>query len=851
MKTLLRQMIFATGLVGCLVAWTDAAAEPRVYRDSIDPQWIGSAGDFWYRVDLPEGRQEFIHVDATAGSRRPALNHEAVARQITELTGSEVEAGRLPVEMLRYSDDGRYIDLLGGTAGWRLDRTSGDLTSFDESAGRTGLPFSLVPRLSKSTGAETHVTFFNRLDFPVTVWWVDGSGGRHKYADLAPGQRHRQHTFGQHIWLVLDSGGEVLAVFEATDEEALAIIDGGEPDYVPPTAPPVEILGAAVPSPDGLKAIFIRDHNLWLRDLETGTETALSMDGRANDSYRKDGQRPRLVEMEYEFPAPADSVPDVHWSPDSRYVIALRTRAVTERKVQMIASAPDDQLQPRVESYPYLKPGDDLPVGIPHLFDTDAGIQIPLDTTMFEDPWSIDNFHWTPAGDEFFFLYNQRGHQLLRLIRIKASSGKTKVIVEEKSDTFIDYQGKLFIEHLDAVNDLIWMSERDGWNHLYLYDRQRGRMKKQITEGNWVVREVDRVDAETGHIWLKAMGLVKGEDPYFIHYARVDFDGENFTRLTDGPGTHRVEMSPDGRFLVDEWSRVDLPPIHVLRDATDGRLVCELEQADASEIPAAGRRFPEPLVAPGRDGVTPIHGIIHRPSNFDPDRKYPVLEQIYAGPHGHHVPKDFRAQYRLQDLADRGFIIVQIDGMGTNWRHKAFHDVCWQNLVDGGFPDRIPWLKAAAAHEPALDLTRVGIYGGSAGGQNALAGMLTHGDFYKVAMADCGCHDNRMDKIWWNEQWMGYPIGPHYEANSNVTMAGNLEGSLLLIVGELDRNVDPASTMQVVDALIKADKDFEMLVIPGAGHGAAGTPYGRRRTADFFVRELLGAEPGMETREAQ
>jgi len=248
-------------------------------------------------------------------------------------------------------------------------------------------------------------------------------------------------------------------------------------------------------------------------------------------------------------------------------------------------------------------------------------------------------------------------------------------------------------------------------------------------------------------------------------------------------------------------------------------------------------------VARARDGVTDIYGVINRPTNFDPGKKYAVIENIYAGPQGAFVPKGFSTLNSMQGLAELGFIVVQTDGLGTSFRSKKFHDVCWKNLVDAGFPDRILWLKEAAAKYPSMDLTRVGIYGGSAGGQNALGALLTHGEFYKAAVADCGCHDNRMDKIWWNEQWMGWPIGKHYEEQSNVTLAHNLTGKLLLTVGELDKNVDPATTMQVVNALIKADKDFDLVVFPGAGHGAGGSPYGRRRMQDFFVRHLLGVEP--------
>ena len=296
-------------------------------------------------------------------------------------------------------------------------------------------------------------------------------------------------------------------------------------------------------------------------------------------------------------------------------------------------------------------------------------------------------------------------------------------------------------------------------------------------------------------------------------------------------GVNADQVTPEAKFIED-----------LSADSLDTvELVMALEEADVSALREAGWQAPERFVATGRDGETPIYGIIHKPSNFDPNKRYPVIEKIYAGPHAAHVPKSFSTGG--SQIAELGFIVVQIDGMGTSHRSKAFHDVCWQNIGDAGFPDRVRWIKAAAESRPWMDLSRVGIYGGSAGGQNAMRALIAHHDFYHVAVADCGCHDNRMDKIWWNEQWMGYPIGEHYAASSNVDQAHRMEGKLMLIVGELDTNVDPASTMQVVDALIKADKDFDLVVIPGAGHGAAGTAYGRRRQRDFFVRHLLGVEP--------
>ena len=279
-----------------------------------------------------------------------------------------------------------------------------------------------------------------------------------------------------------------------------------------------------------------------------------------------------------------------------------------------------------------------------------------------------------------------------------------------------------------------------------------------------------------------------------------------------------------------------MPPVTVLRDGKDGEIIMELERTQMSELIASGYQVPEVFSSEARDGETDIWGLIYRPVNFDESKSYPIIEAIYAGPHGSHVPKDFRGVPRYANLAEMGFIIVQIDGMGTSNRSKAFHDVCWQNLKDAGFPDRILWMKAAAEKYAYMDTTRVGIYGGSAGGQNSTGALLFHPDFYDVAVSSCGCHDNRMDKASWNEQWMGYPVGPQYSACSNIDNAHRLEGRLMLIVGELDRNVPPESTMRFVDALVKADKDFELIVIPGGGHGMGR--YGNRRMHEFFVNTL-------------
>jgi dipeptidyl aminopeptidase/acylaminoacyl peptidase len=574
-------------------------------------------------------------------------------------------------------------------------------------------------------------------------------------------------------------------------------------------------------SPDGKKTTFIRGNNVFLKLKEGGEEVQLTTDGKPEDSYEG----------------------GMFWSPDSSRFVALKTQRAEEHKVYLIESSPRDRTQPKLHTMDYQKPGDKIAVTKPHLFDANTRKKLPVSDTLFPNPWSVEELRWSADSKRLTFLYNQRGHQVLRILAVSGETGEVGALVNEESKTFVDYAHKRFTHYVDEAGELIWMSERDGWNHLYLIDSRTGDVKNQITKGNWIVRGIDGVNETTRQIWFRAGGIYPEQDPYYIHHCRVNFDGTGLLMLTAGNGTHEIEYSPDHKYLVDSYSRIDQPPMTELRKVEDGSLVCKLEEADCSKLQETGWKVPERFVAKGRDGSTDIYGVIYRPTNFDPAKKYPVIEAIYAGPQGSFVPKRFSSFHQPQALAELGFVVVQIDGMGTSNRSKAFHDVCWKNLGDSGFPDRILWMKAAAAKYPQLDISRVGVYGGSAGGQSATRAVLAFGDFYKAAVSDCGCHDNRMDKIWWNELWMGYPIGPHYAEQSNVTQAKNLTGKLMLIVGELDRNVDPASTMQVADALIKANKDFDLIVIPGGGHGAGGGPYGTRRMRDFFVRHLLGVEP--------
>ncbi len=797
----------------------------KVFRDRVEAHWLPGNAQFWYEAKTGTNTSEFIFVDAESGERRAAFDHAKLAKALTKAEVKTV-AANLPLANLEWNAPAE-ISFRAGGKNWRADLATYALTESPVTTKARTFTADEAPHASRAGGGESALTFFNRTAADVELFWLDEDGHSRSYGKLAPGARHEQHTFAGHAWLAMIDG-RVVAAFEATERPGLAEITNTVAVAAAPRPRGSRGGGERPParetSPDGRWRALVKDFNVVLKEVSSDAETALTKDGKVGDAYRD----------------------RFYWSPDSKHLVAIRVKKGQEHTVAFVESSPKDQVQPKLHSFDYLKPGDTLPHPRPALFDVAAKKQIPVSDELFPNPFTENgsmDIRWEKDSSRFTFRHNQRGHQVLRIVAVDAKTGEARAIVDEQSKTFIDYSGKNFLEWLDDTSELIWMSERDGWNHLYLYDAKTGRVKNQITRGEWVVRGVERVDKEKRQIWFRAGGIHPGQDPYYIHYARVNFDGSELTVLTEGDGSHSITFSPDRRFLIDSHSRVDMPPVAELRRVEDGKLVCRLETADAGALRKAGWRAPERFVAKARDGGTDIYGVIVRPMNFSPRKKYPVIENIYAGPQGSFTPKTFSAVPRMQELAELGFIVVQMDGLGTSHRSKKFHNVCWKNIGDAGFPDRVLWIKAAAAKHPEMDITRVGIYGTSAGGQNALGGLLTHGDFYKAGVSDCGCHDNRMDKIWWNEQWMGWPADKHYDEQSNVTLAKNLQGKLLLMVGEMDRNVDPASTTQVVNALIKANKDFEFLVVPGAGHGVAGSPYGKRRLQDFFVRALHGKEP--------
>jgi len=589
-------------------------------------------------------------------------------------------------------------------------------------------------------------------------------------------------------------------------------------------------------SPDGKWSVTVRDYNLYLRALPDGAEEQITQDGKEGDAYGR-----------------------LQWSPDSKTLTTWQTVPGDRKLVYLVQSSPPDGGRAVEHSHPYAQAGDKFTTYQLSLFDLASHKLIKPQVEPFEHEYESPLLHWSLDRSHVTWQQEDRGHQRMRLIEVDVHTGSVRNLVDEQTKTFIwtahaegpaRYGFRIFT-YLEKTDEVLHQSEKDGWRHIYLIDPKTGE-SKQVTKGPWIIRGISSVDEDQRQIWFAASGMYPGQDPYFIHYGRVNFDGTGLVMLTEGNGNHTIAWSPDKKYMIDSYSRVDMPPVNELRRVSDGKLVCKLEESDITELLARGFKTPEVFTAKGRDGVTDIWGIITRPTNFDAGKKYPVLESIYNGPQDSYVPKSFSAGGgRGGAYGQLGFIVVQCDAMGTANRSKAFHDVCWHNLGDGGFPDRIAWIKAAGAQHPEMDLTRVGIFGTSAGGQNAAGAVIFHPEFYKAAVANSGCHDNRLDKASWNEQWMGY-MPPDkiwdknddnwYSKSSNIDNADKLGAKLFLIVGEMDDNVPPESTLRLVDALIKADKDFDFLEVPGANHGA-GSRVTQRRTQDFFVQNLLGQSP--------
>jgi dipeptidyl-peptidase 4 len=795
-----------------------------VTHNRVNPHWTADGNAFWYQSTGTAGDYQYIWVDAAAGTRRIAFDHVQVGLALQNaLRCNRVDPNCLPLTAIeKDTPDSLIMD--ADNRRWSFDRKTSTL---DQLPGRGAeSPIERLTEIQQSglSGEQVKITFVNRTAKTLIVKFIGHDGAPMWIGLLQPGERQPMAGVIGEVWLITDPTGKTQAIFKIDGDGGDAVIEPHAPPTTRSTTAPTTQASSIIDgtkSPDGKWSAFVKDYNIHIRDLKAGHEFTLTRDG--------------TQELEYG---------DVLWSPDSTKLVALRTWYPDTGIAYLVQTSPPDQLAPKVDSAWYPRPGDPISITKPHLFDVPARKEIPIKGNLNPMPLDADfsNYSWDLDSKRFLFVYYARGSQLQRVIGVDADSGKSSLVFEERSKTFLDGTDKGFNAFLAKTHEIIWMSERDGWNQLYLYDDKTGAVKNQITRGPWVVLSVDRVDQKKRQIRFESGGIVRTQNPYYVHYCRVNFDGSGLIDLTPENGTHQVQYSPDRRFYIDTFSRLDLPPVNELRRSNDGSLVCQLERADMGALLQAGWKVPKQFVAKGRDGKTDIYGVIYRPSNFDPNKRYPVVEYIYPGPYFSKVPKEFTVYADAMKMAELGFIVVQIDAMGTSGRSKAFQDVCWHNLGDCGFPDRIRWIKTAAAKYPQMDLSRVGIYGDSEGGYAAVRALEVCNNFYKVAVCDSGPQDFRLYDAKWSEDWMGWPVGPWYAAQSNTANAANLSGKLFLIVCGMDHNVDPASSMELVNALINADKDFDLLVIPNAGHCDIGD-YGERREEDFLVRNLLHVEP--------
>lgn len=573
-------------------------------------------------------------------------------------------------------------------------------------------------------------------------------------------------------------------------------------------------------SPDGEHKVELRTGNVVLINLKKGnTETRLTTDG---------------VEGKDGFVGP------VHWSPDGRHFALWRERFVPVRQYLVT-----DSVKQTKKPISYDKPGDDRTERIPWVFSVDGKTAGRPPADVLPLSFATERLDWSADSQRLLSEFIKRGFTGHGVIEYDVDRRSWRRLLAEEDPKFV-YSFATRYRHDLTESHALWLSERSGWLHLYGVDLKSGRTLAPVTSGAWVMKEVVRVDEKAGTVTFVALGRNAGENPYHQHICTVGLDGRGLVDLTPADGNHEAVFSPDRRTLVDIASKVDQAPTYTLRSALDGRTIAALGEADLAPLKKAGWSPTMPFVAKDRDGRFDIWGVVTRPHPFDPGKKYPVIENIYAGPHGSFAPRSFNWWSRLhRELSLRGFYVVQMDGRGTNNRGKEFHQSSWRNLKDGGFPDRIAWLRALAKTEPNMDLDRVGIFGGSAGGQNTAHAMLLHGDFYKAGAADCGCYDNRIDKLWWNEQWLGYPVGPWYEENSCARYAANLRGRLFLSVGESDTNVDVKCSYDFRDALLAAGKagQIEFHVVPGANHGAGESNEMREKRARFFEAALGTPRP--------
>ncbi|HEY0426265.1 MAG TPA: DPP IV N-terminal domain-containing protein [Pyrinomonadaceae bacterium] len=607
-----------------------------------------------------------------------------------------------------------------------------------------------------------------------------------------------------------------------------------------------------IASPDGKRTAFIKDWNLWVRDNATGKDTQLTTDGIKDFGYATDNAGWKKSDR-----------PVLMWSPDSRKIATFQQ---DQRNVSDMYLVSTNAGAPRLSQWKYPLPTDKEIVTISRvIIDIDSPkvvrLAIPPDqhrSTLCDDISCSGDFtdvEWSEDAKTLAFVSTTRDHKQAKFRVADASTGAVREVFEETSPTqYESGWSTVNWRYLPATNEVLWFSERDGWGHLYLYDLTTGKVKNQITTGEWVVTEVENVDAKNRTIYFLAGGRETGRNPYFSHLYKIGMDGKNLRLLTPEDGNHNITWSPSGRYFIDSYSKQDVPPTSVLRDA-DGKLIATLEKTDISRLTATGWKPPTPIVVKARDGETDLYGLMWTPTNLDTKKKYPIVNYIYPGPQGGSIGGAWSFTPAFGDnqaLAELGFVVVAIEGTCNPLRSKKFHDACYGNMADNTLEDQITGMKQLAGKYPFIDLDKVGIWGHSGGGFATAAAMFRYPDFFKVGISESGNHDNRNYEDDWGERYVGLLTQKgneksNYELQANQLYAKNLKGKLLLAHGTMDDNVPPYNTLLVVEELIKANKDFDLIMLPNQRHGYGNASlYMMRRRWDYFVRYLLGANPPPE-----
>jgi dipeptidyl aminopeptidase/acylaminoacyl peptidase len=630
--------------------------------------------------------------------------------------------------------------------------------------------------------------------------------------------------------------------FSAAARRYTCAVDGTSCKGEDRPAPRLDVL-----SPDGKRSVFIRDWNLWVRDVATNQETPLTSDGVKDYGYATDNAGWRFSDR-----------PVVKWSPDSRKVATFQQ---DQRGVGEMYLVDTSVGHPKLQAWKYPLPGDRVITMIERVvIDVDRRRTVRFKmgpdqhrSTLCDDVICGDDWvdvQWAPDSASLAFVSASRDHKLAELKVADVQTGAVRDVMNELVGTFFESgNGRANWRYLPGSNEVIWFSQRSDWGHLYLYDLATGTQKQQITNGTWNVTQVLRVDEQARVIYFAAVGKEAGRDPYFRHLYRVGMDGKNLELLSPADADHDVSLDKSGRFFVDTWSTPDTPPSAMLRDAS-GAEVLPLEQADITRLVAAGWQPPVRITVKARDGATDLYGLMFKPTSFDASKRYPIINNVYPGPQTGSVgSRQFSAaRGDTQALAELGFIVVQIDGMGTPWRSKRFHEKYYGDMGDNTLPDQVAAMKELATRYPWIDLDRAGIYGHSGGGFATAGAMFRYPDFFKVGVSQAGNHDNRNYEDDWGEKWQGLlenqsSGASNYDNQANQLVAHQLKGKLLLAHGTMDSNVPPSHTLLVVNELIRANKDFDLILFPNRGHGFGSEPYMMRRRWDYFVTHLMGAVP--------